>query len=174
MAAFFFQCFLAVLLFSPQFIVSSHPHHHTPKSLHFTLFQHETVNQTIYTIVNGVKGLETNPFGTFFTFRDPIKLTADPASKLVGIAEGTSVTTSFDGMRALTVAKVTLNLERHKGSISVVGGSHTIQPAEHVVTGGTGDFMFVQGTATTSPVQLKPPAFIYKVEFHLYWPPYST
>jgi len=33
--------------------------------------------------------------------------------------------------------------------------------------------MFVQGYVTSSPVDLKGLTVVYKIEFHIYWPPYA-
>ncbi|XP_061346115.1 dirigent protein 19-like [Gastrolobium bilobum] len=155
-----------------------HKHQHL-KSLHFSLFQHETVNKTGYIIVNGVEGgpritATTAPFGTIFVFQDPLTVTANRSSKVVGIDEGTTFTTSNDGLLSLSIAKLTLRLKHHKGSISVVGGTNNIKASNLPVVGGTEDFLFVQGYVTASPVDLKGLAVVYKVEFHLYWPPYAT
>ncbi|KAM1073086.1 hypothetical protein FF1_018253 [Malus domestica] len=156
---------------------TSHHHHHL-KSLHFSLFQHETINRTGYIVVNGVAGAgigqTTTPFGTVFVFQDPMTLTANRSSKAVGIAQGTSVTSSLDGLQSISVAKITLRLKNHSGSVSIVGGTHNVKPANHPVVGGTGDFLFVQGYVTSSPVDLKGLTVVYKIAFHLYWPPYAT
>ncbi|XP_007202859.2 dirigent protein 19 [Prunus persica] len=155
-----------------------HHHHHQLKSLHFALFQHETINRTGYIVVNGVGGAgisqTTTPFGTVFVFQDPMTVTANRSSKVVGIAQGTSVTSSLDGLQSISVAKITLRLKHHSGSVSIVGGTHNVKPADHPVVGGTGDFLFVQGYVTSSPVNLKGLTVVYKIEFHLYWPPYAT
>ncbi|KAF3440869.1 hypothetical protein FNV43_RR19155 [Rhamnella rubrinervis] len=157
-----------------------HNHHHQDqiKSLHFSLFQHETINKTGYIIVNGVAGpgvsQTTTPFGTLFAFQDPMTVTANPSSKAVGIAEGTSITSSLDGLRSISIAKITLRLKNHQGSISIVGGTHNVKRSDHPVVGGTGDFIFVQGYITSSPVDLKGLTVTYKIEFHLYWPPYAA
>jgi hypothetical protein len=175
---------LAVLLFAllsfEATTSTSHHHHHKHglKSLHFSLFQHETINKTGYIIVNGVAGpavgQTTTPFGTLFAFEDPMTVAANRSSKLVGIAEGTTVTSSLDGLRTISIAKITLRLKNYKGSISIVGGTHNIKPSDHPVVGGTGDFLFVQGYVTSSPVDLEGITVVYKIEFHLYWPPYAA
>lgn len=155
-----------------------HHHHHGLKSLHFALFQHETINKTGYIIVNGVTGpgvsQTTTPFGTLFAFEDPMTVTANRSSKIVGIAEGASITSGLDGLRSISIAKITLRLKKYTGSISIVGGTHNIKPSDHPVVGGTGDFLFVQGIVTSSPVNLTGITVTYKIEFHLYWPPYAT
>ncbi|PIA46779.1 hypothetical protein AQUCO_01500373v1 [Aquilegia coerulea] len=158
---------------------SKHKHHnHGVKSLHFSLFQHETINKTGFVIVNGVTGpgisQTTLPFGTIFAFNDPMTTAPNPSSKIVGFAEGNSITSSFDGLRSISIAKITLSMKKHKGSLSIVGGTHNTKPADHPVVGGTGDFLFVQGYVTSSPVDLVGLAVTYKIEFHLYWPPYAT
>ncbi|KDP43759.1 hypothetical protein JCGZ_22386 [Jatropha curcas] len=169
---------LSVLLFSAHSLTAtSTSHNHGLKSLHFSLYQHETINKTGYIVVNGVAGANLSqialPFGTIFVFEDPMTITPNRTSKLVGIAEGTSVTSSLDGLTSISVAKITLRLKHHKGSISIVGGTHNVKPANHPVVGGTGDFLFVQGYVTSSPVDLSGLTVVYKIEFHLFWPPYA-
>ncbi|TKY58231.1 Dehydrodolichyl diphosphate synthase 6 [Spatholobus suberectus] len=105
---------------------------------------------------------------------DPLTVTVNRSSKLVGIAEGTSITSSLDGLRSISIAKLTLRLKHHNGSISIVSGTNNVKPLDHPVVGGTGDFMFVQGYVTSSPVDLKGVTVVYKIEFHIYWPPYAT
>ncbi|KAI8017474.1 Dirigent protein 19 [Camellia lanceoleosa] len=176
---------LPFLLLSSTTSASHHHHHHHHhdhdhhlKSLHFSLYQHETINQTGYFIVEGVTGpgisQTTTPFGTLFAFHDPMTLTPNTTGKVVATCQGTSITTSLDGLESLSVAKITLNLKNRKGSISIVGVTHNVKPADHPVVGGTGDFLFVQGYVTSSPVDLVGITVTYKIEFHLYWPPYAT
>ncbi|XP_020207838.1 dirigent protein 19 [Cajanus cajan] len=185
MASYLHNYVLAILLLAIiQFkatSASSHHHHHHLKSLHFSLFQHETINKTGYIIVEGISikggaGISqtTTPFGTLFVFQDPLTVAANRSSKLVGISEGTSITSSVDGLQSISIAKLTLRLKHHKGSISVVGAINNIKPSNLPVVGGTEDFMFVQGYVTSSPVDLKGLTVVYKIEFHLYWPPYAT
>ncbi|KAK7307436.1 hypothetical protein VNO77_40496 [Canavalia gladiata] len=148
------------------------------KSLHFTLFQHETINKTGYMIVNGVEGggeensESPTPFGTLLVFQDPLTATANRSSKQVGTAEGTSITSGLDGLSSISVAKLTLRLKGHKGSVSIVGGTNNIERSDYPVVGGTRDFLFVQGYVTSSPVDVKGPTVVYQIQFHLYWPPY--
>jgi len=168
---------LFVLLFREASSISHHHHHHELKSIHFTLFQHETINKTAYLIVNGVAGPSisqpTPPFGTLYVFQDPLTLKAKSNSKIVGTAEGTSITSSLNGLQSISIAKITLMMNHYKGSISVVGGTHNTKPSNHPVVGGTGDFLFVQGYVTSSPVDLSGITVTYKIQFHLYWPPYA-
>ncbi|KAF3624366.1 putative rab proteins geranylgeranyltransferase component A 1-like [Capsicum annuum] len=154
-----------------------HHHHHELKSIHFTLFQHETINKTAYLIVNGVAGAAisqtTTPFGTLYVFQDPLTLKANSNSKIVGTVEGTSITSSLNGLQSISIAKITLKMKHYKGSISVVGGTHNTKPSNHPVVGGTGDFLFIQGYVTSSPVDLSGITVTFKIQFHLYWPPYA-
>ncbi|XP_020272275.1 uncharacterized protein LOC109847457 [Asparagus officinalis] len=99
--------------------------------------------------------------------------TTSATSRVAGIAEGFSVTSSLDGLRSVSAAKITLNVEGHEGSISVLGGTHNTKPSDHPVVGGTGDFMFVGGYVRSSPVSLTGVTVVYKIEFYLYWPPYA-
>ncbi|KMT20161.1 hypothetical protein BVRB_1g001730 [Beta vulgaris subsp. vulgaris] len=157
--------------------------HHQPntalKSMHFTLYQHDNVNKTGFLIVVGVSGLVVNstasPLGSIFVLRDPLTATQDPSSKLLGEIEGTSITSSFDGLDNLSIGKITLNLKGHKGSISILGSiNNLIRPSDVPVVGGTGDFLFVQGYLGVSLVNFQGANLIYKLEFHLYWPPYAA
>ncbi|KAF5769070.1 putative dirigent protein [Helianthus annuus] len=173
----FFATLLFVLI--PLEATTHHHHHqqHGLKSLHFTLYQQETLNKTAYFVIQGVAGpplsLTTAPFGTMFVFQDPLTLKPNHTSKLVGTSEGSAITSGLDGLQSITVGKVTLNLKKHKGSISIVGVTNNIKPSNHPVVGGTGDFLFVQGYITSSPVNLVGSPVTYKIEFHLYWPPYA-
>lgn len=169
---------LATIKFKITYAGSDHHHQHL-KSLHFSLFQHETINKTGFFIVKGIEGgagvtQTTTPFGTLFAFQDPLTVSANRTSKLVGISEGTSITSSLDGLQSISIAKLTLRLKHHKGSVSIVGAVNNVKHSDLPVVGGTEDFMFVQGYVTSSPVDLKGLTVVYKVEFHLYWPPYAT
>ncbi|OAY82983.1 hypothetical protein ACMD2_13155 [Ananas comosus] len=151
------------------------------RSLHFSLYQHETINKTGFIVVDGIAGAgvtqTTTPFGTIFVFRDNLTASAEPsasASAVAGVAEGASITSSFDGLCSLSLAKITLKIDGYKGSISILGGTHNTKPSDYPVAGGTGDFLFVQGYIRSSPVDLNGPTVVYKIDFFLYWPPYAT
>ena len=173
---------LAIMLLATIPFEGTRGSHHNQqlRSLHLSLFQHETINKTGYILVNGLQGgpgitQTTTPFGTFYVCRYPLTLTANRSSKVVGINEGTSITTSFDGLESISITKVTLHLKDYKGSISTLGGTHNIKPLDHPVVGGTKDFLFVQGYVTSSPVDIRGPnIFAYEHEFHLYWTPHAT
>ncbi|XP_054810425.1 dirigent protein 19-like [Prosopis cineraria] len=173
---------LLLLTLTPSKVAASSHHHDRHghlKSLHFSLFQHETINKTGYIIVEGITGgpgvtQTTTPFGTYFVFQDILTETVNMSSKVVGTAEGTSITSSFDGLQSISVAKLTLNLKNHKGSVSVVGVTNNVKHSNLPVVGGTEDFLFVQGYVASSPIDLKGRTVVYKIEFHLYWPPYAS
>ncbi|KQK23015.1 dirigent protein 8 [Brachypodium distachyon] len=147
------------------------------KTLSLTLYQHETINKTAYMVVDGVAGAgvsqTTTPFGTIYVFRDNLTVHADRASAVAGVAEGSSVTTSLDGLLSLSAAKITLDHRGRRGSVSVLGGTHNTKPADHPVVGGTGDFAYALGYVRTSPVDLRGSTVTYKMELSLYWPPYA-
>ncbi|XP_052140230.1 uncharacterized protein LOC127760058 [Oryza glaberrima] len=149
------------------------------KKLSFTLYQQETINKTSYMVVGGVAGAgvseTTTPFGTVYVFRDDLTVRAERSSRVAGVVEGTSVTTSFDGLRSLSLGKITLDHRGHRGSVSVLGGTHNTRPSDCPVVGGTGDFGYAVGYVRTSPVNLRArgSSVTFKVEFHLYWPPYA-
>ncbi|KAL2333917.1 hypothetical protein Fmac_015130 [Flemingia macrophylla] len=50
------------------------------------------------------------------------------SSKLVGISEGTSITSNVDELQNISIAKLILSLKPHKGSISVVGAINHVKP----------------------------------------------
>ncbi|MCD7448711.1 hypothetical protein HAX54_045650 [Datura stramonium] len=106
--------------------------------------------QTAYCIPQRIAISQTinSPFGTLYVFQDPLTLKANSNSKIVGTAEGTSITSSLDGLQSVSIAKITLKMKHHKGSISVMGGTHNKKPLQPAVVGGTGDFLFVQGYVT--------------------------
>ncbi|XP_077221470.1 uncharacterized protein LOC143855144 [Tasmannia lanceolata] len=148
------------------------------KALNFTLFQHETINKTGFIVYTGPTGpavtLTTAPIGTINTFQDPLMATASNSSMVLGTVEGTSVTSGVDGLQGISMAKITLNLKGHKGSISILGVIRNIVPSDIPVVGGTGDFLFVGGYVTTSPVNVVGLTATFKIEFHLYWPPFPV
>lgn len=74
------------------------------------------------------------------------------SSKLFGIAEGTSITSSLDELRSISIAK--LPLKHHNGSISIIGGTNNVKPSNDPVVRGTDNFVFVHGYVT-SPYDLK-------------------
>ncbi|CAK7355549.1 unnamed protein product [Dovyalis caffra] len=168
------------LLFALSFkaISTSNYHFYGLKSLRFTLYQHETLNKTAYLIVNGVTGQgitpTTSPFGSLFAYQDNLTITSNPSSKVVGISEAISITSTLDGLGNIAISKTTLEYKRLKGSISIVGSAHSIEPSDLPIVGGTGDFTFVQGYMTSTPVNISGFAVTYKFEFHLYWPPYAN
>ncbi|CAK7355544.1 unnamed protein product [Dovyalis caffra] len=171
---------LAILLLALSFTGTSTSTHnyHGLKSLRFTLYQQETINKTVYLIVKGVTGPDispsTSPFGSLFVNQDLLTVTPNSSSKVVGVAEGASITSRLDGLANIVVEKITLDMEHCKGSISILGTAHNIEVNDLPVVGGTGDFMFVQGYITPSLVTFENPSIVYKIEFHLYWPPYMA
>ncbi|KAL6840163.1 hypothetical protein ACP4OV_029973 [Aristida adscensionis] len=148
------------------------------KTLSFTFYQHETINRTAYIVVAGVDGAgvsqTTTPFGTnIYVFRDELTVHADRASRVAGVAEGTSITTTLDGLQSLSLAKVTISHRGRRGSVSVLGGTYNTKPSDYPVVGGTGDFAYALGFVRSSPVDLLGRTVTYKMELHLYWPPYA-
>ncbi|KAJ1286489.1 hypothetical protein BS78_03G356000 [Paspalum vaginatum] len=148
------------------------------KTFSLTLYQHETINKTAYMVVDGVTGAgvsqTTTPFGTIYVFRDDLTVSADRASRVAGVAEGSSITTSLDGLQSLSLAKITLHGHRgHRGSVSVLGGTYNTKPSDYPVVGGTGDFAYALGYVRSSPLDLRGRTVTYKMELHLYWPPYA-
>ncbi|KNA05177.1 hypothetical protein SOVF_192740 [Spinacia oleracea] len=182
LAIFFLLALLAVPTSQHQLHQQNHQAHSGGgglKSLHFTLYLQETFNKTAYFIVKGVAGpsgitTTSNPFGSLFAFNDPLTETPDPSSKVIGYTEGSAVTSSFDGERTTCISRITLNLKGYKGELLNIGTAHYTQVSELPFVGGTGDFRFVQGYLTTSVISVKPPTTCYKLDFHLFWPPFAA
>ncbi|KAJ6413359.1 hypothetical protein OIU84_006203 [Salix udensis] len=103
---------------------------------------------------------------------DLLTISPNSSSKVVGVAEGVSITSSLDGLINVVTEKITLELKHYKGSISMLGTAHNIEVFDLPVVGGTGDFMFVQGYIKPSLLTFDSPDIVYRLEFHLYWPPY--
>ena len=147
------------------------------RTLNITLYQQETINKTGYIVVDGVAGAgvseTTTPFGTIYVFRDDLTVRADRASPVAGVAEGSSITTTLDGLQALSLAKITVDHRGHRGSVSVLGGTYNTKPSDYPVVGGTGDFAYALGYVRSTPVDLRGRTVTYKMELHLYWPPYA-
>uniref|UniRef100_A0ACD5UV50 Uncharacterized protein n=1 Tax=Avena sativa TaxID=4498 RepID=A0ACD5UV50_AVESA len=184
-AASLLLCTITVLLLfssaaaapSPSRGNKTHDDGHGGRTLSFTLYQQETINKTAYMVVDGVAGAgvsqTTTPFGTVYVFRDNLTVHADRASPVAGVAEGTSITTSLDGLLSLSMAKVTIHHRGHRGSVSIIGGTYNIGPSDYPVVGGTGDFAYALGYVRSSPVDLRGSTVTYKLELQLYWPPYA-
>ncbi|KAK9735086.1 hypothetical protein RND81_04G182700 [Saponaria officinalis] len=156
-----------------------HDNHHGSKSMHLTLYQHDTINKTDFIIVKGVVGPSiaelTSPFGTIVVLKDNLTTTPNPSSKVLGNVEGIAITSSFDGLDGFSVGRVKLELENGlKGSISVVGVINALEPSDYPVVGGTKDFLFVQGYVSLSLVSFKGASYVYRHDFHLFWPPYAS
>ncbi|KNA07534.1 hypothetical protein SOVF_170950 [Spinacia oleracea] len=177
-SAFALLFLLPALAVSTSDNVAVHHHDNGLKSMHFTLYQHDDLNKTAFLIVKGFAGPELNatvsPIGSIFVVRDPLTATPDSSSEVLGFVEAASITTSFDGLENLSIGKITLNLKGHKGSISSLGSVNNLKPSSVPVVGGTEDFFLVQGYLVMAIVDMKGYNLTYKLDFHLYWPPYAA
>nr|QQM18950.1 dirigent protein 15 [Kadsura heteroclita] len=171
MATFFSSSSLFALLFllayhAPTAACTHHHHHHKLKTLNFSLFQQETSNKTGFVIL---KEVEAGTAPSMAVCMDPLTLKPDPSSEVAGVLEGTYIASTLDGLRSLAI--VTLRIKQvkgHEGSVSILGSVHNTKPAVVPVVCGTGDFLFVQGYVTYSPVALNPPSVTFKLEFNLF------
>ncbi|KAL5228696.1 hypothetical protein ABZP36_016961 [Zizania latifolia] len=155
------------------------------KTVSFTLYQQETANKTGYLVVDGVDAAgvsqepaaDRRPFGSIYVFRDNLTVRADSSSRVAGVAEGSSISTSFDddeGRRGLSLTKITVHHRGYRGSVSILGGTHnSSRPSVYPVSGGTGDFAYAVGYVRSSPVSSERSTLTYKMELRLYWPPHA-
>uniref|UniRef100_A0A0D9V8J6 Dirigent protein n=1 Tax=Leersia perrieri TaxID=77586 RepID=A0A0D9V8J6_9ORYZ len=166
------------------------------KTVSFTLYQQESMNRTGYVVVPGIDAAANPagrsviasagddegrwPFGSMYVFRDNLTVRADSSSRVAGVAEGNSISTSFDGedgRRRLSSATITVRHRGYRGSVSVLGGTHnSTRPSVYPVVGGTGDFAYAVGYVRSSPVNSSGRSSTettYKMELRLYWPPHA-
>ncbi|XP_074315439.1 dirigent protein 2-like [Silene latifolia] len=172
--------YLVLLTFLPTLAISSSQYHeHSYKSMHFTLYQHDIYNKSDFLVVAGVTGANYSdvaaPFGTITVSNDNLTLTQDPSSRVVGNAQALTILSTFEGLDSLTVIRFAIDLEddQHTGTISALGVINTLKPCQLPVSGGTGDFLLVQGYITFSLVYFEGMTFVFKVDFNLFWPPYA-
>ncbi|KAL2926206.1 Dirigent protein 1 [Bienertia sinuspersici] len=142
------------------------------RSLHLSIYLHETFNMTAYVIEKGVSGdditTKSSPYGSLMVYNDLLSETPNRNARAVGHMEGSGVTTGFDSDRVTSVIRTTLKLKGYKGELLNVGAAYYAQLSEYPIVGGTGDFRFVQGYMTTSVVDINHPTTCYKVDFYLF------
>ncbi|XP_057538364.1 dirigent protein 1-like [Amaranthus tricolor] len=147
-------------------------------SLHFTGYLHEKFNKTIYFTFKGQKRSAksaSNPFGSLLAYNEPLTETPNPSSKLLGNMEGSGVTSSFNGDRMTFICRSKLKIKGYEGEILNVGSASFTKLSELPIVGGTGDFRFAQGYIIQSDMfKGIGGASYYKVDFHVYWPPFSV
>ncbi|CAO2842808.1 unnamed protein product [Amaranthus hypochondriacus] len=172
---------LTILILLLSTISFSFPTNNNPQQiryLHFTVYLHEKFNKTTYFTIKGQKHntkSASNPFGSLLAYNEPLTETPNPSSKLLGNMEGSGVTSSFNGDRMTFICRSKLKIKGYKGEILNVGSASFTKLSELPIVGGTADFRFAHGYIIQSDL-LKgiDGASYYKVDFHVYWPPFAV
>lgn len=163
------------VLYMTAFIVFMSPiaarHHY--KHTKLTIFMHSAINVTDFIPLPGIVGLGSGTltataaqFGSMFVFNSPLTSSIDPHSPSVGNMQGTGVTTAFDGTKFFIASTATLNTTKYDGMLNILG----ISGGKIPISGGTDDFLFVQGYSVTTRAKIVDLNTTYKIDLYLYWP----
>nr|POE97383.1 dirigent protein 2 [Quercus suber] len=88
-------------------------------------------------------------FGTVYVVDDNITKTPDPKSPKVAQFQGLYVTAALDGLRYFTTASIVFTNKEYNGSTIQIQGTDKYPATEVAVVGGTGEFRFARGYATS-------------------------
>ncbi|XP_023922976.2 pterocarpan synthase 1 [Quercus suber] len=88
-------------------------------------------------------------FGTVYVVDDNITKTPDPKSPKVAQFQGLYVTAALDGLRYFATASIVFTNKEYNGSTIQIQGTDKYPATEVAVVGGTGEFRFARGYATS-------------------------
>nr|XP_043639752.1 dirigent protein 4-like [Erigeron canadensis] len=161
-----FACLLSVLLMSsssPPAVMGKYysksrvvPVPLTQKKTELHFFMHDIISGNTPTAVNiaapkGVVVGEGNigPFGAVYVFDDPLTVTADPKSEVVGNGRGFYTVVSIDVKNSwmlLFTGDIGFTSGKYNGSsISVFSRDPLVQTKELAIVGGRGQFRMAKG-----------------------------
>ncbi|KAH7284284.1 hypothetical protein KP509_34G047300 [Ceratopteris richardii] len=95
---------------------------------------------------------QPNSFGQTYCFDMPRLENRSLTSRLLGRVQGTFVFTALEGSIVFVSKTFTLNRTSPKGTFTGVGLEFIGQVSSKPITGGTDDFAFANGVATTTPL----------------------
>jgi len=153
---FFSFSIFSILLLSTTVLYLAEAEKPLPKTM--TLYLHETAkgpNATISPIIGlPGKGWTFDHFGTIFAVDDPVVLSPNPFSGVVGRAQGMLAVAAHDGANAFVSLSIVFTKWQYSGSSIEIQGL-TRQREKHrevSVVSGTGKFRFVRGYAVFETV----------------------
>ncbi|KAH7284281.1 hypothetical protein KP509_34G047000 [Ceratopteris richardii] len=95
---------------------------------------------------------QPNSFGQTYCFDMPLLKKRSLTSRLLGRVQGTFVFTALEGSIVFVSETFTLNRTSPKGTFTGVGLEFMGRVSSKPITGGTDDFAFADGVATTTPL----------------------
>jgi len=145
----FFSSIFSTLLLSTTVLYVAEAEEPLPKTMIFYLQDTaKEPNATISPII-GLAGKDWtfDQFGTIFAVDDPVTLSPNPDSSVVGRAQGMLVVAAHDGSNAFVALSIVFNNSQYSGSsIEIQGVSRQREKLREVsVVSGTGKFRFVRG-----------------------------
>ncbi|NP_001388212.1 pterocarpan synthase 1 isoform 1 precursor [Zea mays] len=123
------------------------------KLIHLHFYFHEvdagTPNATVVNVASLHKNAST--FGDLNVFDNALREGADPASRLIGRAQGIGVHASLDESGGLTAIDFAFSdYGEYSGSTLATTGHFTVSaPSERSIVGGTGKLRFARGYLTS-------------------------
>ncbi|EFJ13313.1 hypothetical protein SELMODRAFT_122901 [Selaginella moellendorffii] len=145
----------------------------------FQIFWQDRLNVTDFILILGLTNIGTGitpvsgPYGTMIVFDDPVTVTPDFNSKVIGSIRGTGSVCKLDGLSTCWAFTIRLTEGKYKGTLTF---SSEIDPTKKDVapiSGGTGDFLFAQGFASSTPVDIRTTNTTYSVDLNVFWPPFE-
>ncbi|KAI5067748.1 hypothetical protein GOP47_0018276 [Adiantum capillus-veneris] len=95
---------------------------------------------------------QNNTFAQTFCFDMPLLAEPNLDSELLGKVQGSYIFVSLSGGTLFVSESFTINNTIHQGTFTGVGLEYIGKTSSKPITGGTDDFAFVSGVATTTPL----------------------
>ncbi|KAJ4799222.1 Dirigent protein [Rhynchospora pubera] len=134
------------------------------KQTHIKLYFHEIISGPSEAGPN----LASQVFGDIVIFDSALREGPDPSSKLIGRAQGTSISTSQSDSSILSAIYFVFTHGRYNGStIAILGRVPASGTAERTVIEGSGLFRMARGYTISNVVNASIDSFIIEFNFHL-------